>query len=125
MRLLRVLHVRGPVADVSAQDDQRGPVFLLLCLVQGPRDGGQVVGLLAQVLHVPMVALEPPGHVVGEGELRLAFDADVVVVVDEDELAQLQMSRDRGGLVRGAFHQIAVAANGVGVVVDDVVSRAG
>ena len=45
-------------------------------------------------------------------------EGDEVVVVEDDELAQAERSGERGGLVGDAFHQVAIAAQDVGVVVD-------
>ena len=49
----------------------------------------------------------------------MAVDGDGVVVVEIDQLAQLEEARDGGGFGANAFHEVAVGAEGVGVVVDD------
>ena len=87
------------------------------------RDGGvdrvDVVAV-GDPLHVPAVRLEALADVLGEGEVRGAVDGDVVVVVEEDELAQLQVTGEGGGFAADALHQVAVAGEHVGVVIDDV-----
>ena len=72
-----------------------------------------------RVGHVPAISLEALGGVVGEPALHFAVDGDAVVVVERDQLAELQRAGERAGLVRDAFHQAAVAAEHVGVVIDD------
>src|SRR2546421_713498 len=60
----------------------------------------------------------------GERDRRRAVDRDVVVVVEVDELAETERARDRGRLVRHALHQVAVGADAVDAMVDDLVVRA-
>src|SRR5260370_10131290 len=43
----------------------------------------------------------------------------MVVVVKPDELAKTEMPREGGGLVGNALHQVAVAADKPGAVIDD------
>jgi hypothetical protein len=74
--------------------------------------------------HVPAVRFETLRRVVREPALHVAVDADAVVVVERDELAELPRSRERCGFVRDAFHHAAVAHEHICVVVDDRVSRA-
>ncbi len=109
--------VGGGPPDVAAQDQQRRG----LVVGRGPPQRGlepvDVVRHLAELVDVPPVALEALDHVVGQRELGLAVDADVVVVVDVDEPTEPQVAGEGGGLVADALHQVAVAADHVGVVV--------
>ena len=68
---------------------------------------------------MPAVGLVAFQHVLGEGHARIPVNGDVVVVVEGDQLAQLQMPRQGTGL-RG--HPLLVAAvphDHVGVVIHD------
>jgi hypothetical protein len=69
---------------------------------------------------VPAVGLEPLGGVVAEGDLGLAVDRDVVVVVDVDQATEAQVPGQRGGLVAEAFRQVAVGADGEDAVIAHV-----
>ena len=69
--------------------------------------------------HVPAVGFEPSRGVVGEPPPDLAVDGNVVVVIERDQLAEAQRSRERAGLVRDAFHQAAVADEHPRAVIDD------
>ena len=51
------------------------------------------------VQHVPAVGLEAPADVLGERELGVAVDGDVVVVVDDDQPAQPEVAGERRRLV--------------------------
>ena len=78
---------------------------------------------VVDVQHLPAVGLEALRGVIGEREIGRPVDRDVVVVVEADQLAELEVSGEAGGLVRDALHQVAVAADEVRVVIDDVVTR--
>ena len=114
-----VLLVRGAVADVAVDDDQGRAAALLAEALEGPRDQLDVVGV-ADPVHVPAVAHEAGGDVVLVGELGVAVDRDVVVVVDPAEVVEPQVAGDRGGLARDALHQAAVAADRVDVEVEQL-----
>ncbi|CAI1164975.1 Uncharacterised protein [Serratia entomophila] len=74
--------------------------------------------------HVPAVGFEAQGGVVGEPAVDVAVDGDAVVIVEGGQLAELESAGQRTDFVRDAFHHAAVAHEGVGVVVDDVVAGA-
>ena len=115
----RVLLVRRAEADVRAHRDQRGPPGLCLRGGDGRVDGVDVVAV-GHLLHVPVVGGEARADVLGEGEVGGAVDGDVVVVVEDDELAELLVAGERGGLAADALHHVAVAGEDVGEVVHDV-----
>jgi hypothetical protein len=73
---------------------------------------------------VPAEAVEPPRHVLGEGERRFPRERHLVVVVERDQLAEPEMPGERRRLRGDAFHQIAVRAQHVGVVIHHLVARA-
>ena len=79
----------------------------------------EVVGV-ADPQHVPAIAEKARRDVLGEGEARVAFDGDVVVVVDPAQVVEAEMPGQRGRLRADALHQAAVAAYRVDVVVEDV-----
>ncbi len=79
-----------------------------------------VVGYLAEVLGMPAVSVEALDGVVVEGDLGGAVDGDVVVVVDVNEPPEPEVPGQGSGLVADAFHQVAVAADHEGVMVDEV-----
>ena len=47
---------------------------------------------------VPSVGLIPRLDILGEGKVGLAVDGDLVIVVENDELPELQMTRQRRSL---------------------------
>ena len=68
---------------------------------------------------VPAVGAEARGAILGESDRGAGGEGHVVVVVEADQLAELQMAGQRGGFGGDAFHQIAITDQRVGVVVDD------
>ena len=121
VRLRRVLGVGRGIRDVRAHDDQRGALRLGL---RGRDRRAQRVEVVhvGDVLDVPAVRLEPLALVLAvEAERGRAVDRDPVVVVEVDELAEPEPAGDRGRLRGDALHQVAVGADRVDAVVDDLV----
>jgi hypothetical protein len=123
VRLRRVDPVRASVSDVRARHDERRPVGLGLRQVDRAIDGVEIVHV-GDVLHMPAVCLEPFRGVIAARDVGATVDRDVVAVEEPDELAELLVSGERGGLVRDPFHQVAVACDEPGMMVDDRVSIA-
>src|SRR5215218_759874 len=113
--------VWGRVGDVGAYDHQRRPLPFVTGVCECLFKSLQVLGVL-HALDVPAVGLKAfgPGLTV-KGDGRRTIYGDVVIVVDVDELAQGQVSGDGGRLGGDTLHKIAVRADGVGVVVHDLV----
>ena len=114
---------RGP-RDERAQADERRAVGDGL----GRLDRGvQRVDVLAvpvraagpvDELHVPAVRLVARDDVLGERDLGVALDRDVVVVPQHDEVAQLLRARDGRRLAGHALLQVTVGGDDVDVVVE-------
>src|SRR6266542_1504646 len=68
---------------------------------------------------MPIVCLEALLCVIAVGEVGVAFNRDVIVVVKADELAEPEVTGVRSRLVRDAFHQIAIAGDEPGVMIND------
>jgi hypothetical protein len=72
------------------------------------------------VPRVPAIGFKTAADILGEIDFGSSGERDVILIVEIDQLAQLQMPGQRCGLLADAFHQIAVAANRVGVMIDDL-----
>src|SRR3546814_14401769 len=62
--------------------------------------------------------------VLGKGDVGTRCERHAVVVVEHVELAQLQVSGERRGFGGDAFHQVAIAGDHPGAVIDDDVPGA-
>ena len=113
----RIDLVRRAIADVAVENDQRRPVFRLAEDRKRLLDALQIVGI-ADPQHIPMVSEEARGDIFGKRDAGLAVDGDVIVVVDPAQIIQGEMAGERRGLRADAFHQAAVAANGIDVIIE-------
>ena len=102
---------------MAVEDDEGGPASGLLKDLERVCDPIDVVGV-GDAQHVPPVGQEPGGDILGEREVGAALDGDVVVVEDPAEVIEAQVAGERCRLGADAFHQAAVAADGVDVVVE-------
>ena len=127
MGLARVLLRRRGVGDDRAQDDDGRLVRDLLALFDRLEQRVDVLGVLAAVLragapvddaHVPAVRLVTLGDVLGEGDVRVVLDRDVVLVIDEGQVAELLVTGEGAGLGRHTLHDVAVGGDDVDVVVE-------
>ena len=68
-----------------------GRSVVLLNVLKARCEHLQIVGV-ADARDVPAVADEARGHVFAEGQRGVAFDGDVVVVVDPAQVRELEMA---------------------------------
>ena len=66
---------------------------------------------------MPAISSETGRNILAEGEVGGPVNADVIVVVKENELAQTQMASQRGRLMGNPFHQVAITGDDVGEMV--------
>src|ERR1700754_1991878 len=107
----------GGVADDRAQFDEGGPVGHGAGVVEGVEDAGDVFAAVDD-LYVPAVGLVALGGVFGQGDGGVVFDGDLVLVVDDGEVAQLLGAGEGGGFGGDAFFDVAVGGDDVEVVVE-------
>jgi hypothetical protein len=109
---------------VRADRDERRALGFVASRRERGLERIHVLGVL-HPLHVPAVRLQTLCVVLTvEGQRRGAVDRDAVVVVTDDQLAQGEVASDRGRFLADALHHVAVRADHVGVVVDELVSGA-
>ena len=68
---------------------------------------------------LPAVGLEALANVLGKRHVGRGRERNHVLVVEDDQLGQREMTRQRGRLRRHPFHEIAVSGKDEGVMVDD------
>ena len=100
VRLAGVLRVRRGPGDDRAQPDERRPAGLRLGRLQRRLEGRHVLDVRpvrpppVDVLDVPAVRLVAPGDVLAERDVGVVLDGDLVVVVDQREVAELLVAGD-------------------------------
>src|SRR5581483_9956658 len=122
VRLERILLFGAAIADVSANQNKRRPVQFAASPANGLLNRFRIVAAL-HVLGMPAVCFKAFAHVLGETEIGAPSERDVILVVEEDQLAELQMAGKGGRFLADAFHEVAVAADTVGKVVHDGMAR--
>src|SRR6187455_118275 len=115
MCLAGAAFVGAAVADDGLDDDQRGLLAGFFGCRDRRVDGVYVVAVL-DFERLPAVSAEAGGYILGEGHVRRAVEGDTVAVVEENQLAQTPVTRQRRRFRRNAFHQVAVADERVGVM---------
>ncbi|MCY1229237.1 hypothetical protein D9M72_415950 [compost metagenome] len=116
MDLAGVLLLRGRVADDGAQRHDRGLGGLRL---RGDQGGVQFLHVFlvfaglgpVHTLDVPAVGLVALEDVLGESDVGVVLNGDVVLVVHNDEVAEFLVAGQRGSLGGHAFLEVAVGGN--------------
>mmetsp|Transcript_137850 Transcript_137850/g.326609 ORF Transcript_137850/g.326609 Transcript_137850/m.326609 type:complete len:492 (+) Transcript_137850:83-1558(+) len=117
--LALALHVwTRPRADGGPHHNDARLLRLGLGLLHGLLKNPGVVGVsIRQLDHVPAFSCKNGGRVLAKGQIRAAVDGDFVVIVEDDEFAQLQVACQGCGLLADAFHETSVTGQHIGVVV--------
>ncbi len=121
MRSARILLVRGTVGDMAVHNNEGGPVGGILEGLERPLKEVEIIRI-TYPCDVPAVAHEAGGHVFAEGPVGVALDGDLVVVVDPAEVRELQMPSERGGFTGDPLHEVAVAAEDVDIIIEQLKS---
>jgi hypothetical protein len=103
---------------VGPDGDEARPVVGIACRLDRRLDGRDVVAV-GDPLGVPTVGIEALRHVLGKGHGGRAIELDVVVVVQDDQLAQAQVAGKAGRLRGDALLEVAIAGDHVRPVIDD------
>ena len=112
------LLVGSAVADGGLTDDQSGTSVALLSFSQSGVALGGVIGV-GNAEHTPVVGFETGFHIFGESKIGGTFDGDGVVIVEDDQIIQFQVSCQRSGLTGATFHHAAVTGNDVDLLVSE------
>src|SRR5881296_995491 len=79
---------------------------------------------IADSQHIPPISEKASSDILSEGDARVAFDRDVVVVPNPAEIVESQVGGERRRLRADTLHQAAVAAHRVDLVIENVKARA-
>ena len=108
--------------DGGPAGNQGWPIGLLSV---GKR-GGDGVGIMTVDARCgPARSLEAFHLVDGVGKRQWAIDGDAVVIEQNDQLVEPQMTGERDRFVADALHEVAVRGKHVGVVIDEFAAKLG
>ena len=119
------VHLGGRgIADDRAHRDERRLVGDLLGFLDRLLDPDDVLAALDD-LNVPAISLVAGRGVLGERDVGVVLDRDLVVVPEHDQVAQLLGARNRRRLGGDALFHVAVGGDHVDVVVERAGARGG
>src|SRR5215471_10164162 len=99
--------MRGTVADMAVENNECGAAVRFPKDRERFFDAANVVGI-ADAQNIPSIRDETCLDVFGKGDARVAFDRDVIVVVNPAQIVETEMSRQGCRLRRYTFHQAPV-----------------
>ncbi len=91
MRAGSILFVGASVADVRSDCDQRRPVGFILGFDNRLLQRRQIVAVF-NILNMPVIRFKTYDAVLRKSYIGVAFDGDVVVIVEVDQLAQTKVT---------------------------------
>src|SRR5688572_17958209 len=119
-RRIAVSFARALSGHAEADDGlYTNETWLVVHLLRVPNCRFDIVEIVAVLdrLGVPSKRFKPFRHIFAKREIREAVDRDVVIVVEIDQVADLQVTAERSRFRSDSFHQIAVGNNRVDVVI--------
>ena len=112
-----ILFLGAAIANMRTDKNERGPASFRFRFFDSLRDLFGIVAIV-DVAYVPIVGFKALTNVFGEAQAGGSGEGDVIVIVEKDELAEAQMAGERGGFLADAFHEVAVSADAIGIVID-------
>ncbi|KAH3667634.1 hypothetical protein OGATHE_003157 [Ogataea polymorpha] len=114
---------RSTRSNHSSAVDKCWSVLLGLRVLQGLDNGSHVLGSVLDLDHVPVAGLELGTDVLRVGNVNTAVTADLVVVVEHNQIVQPHVAGQRDRLESRALLQARIANHAVHLVGDDIKAR--
>src|SRR5579872_3036234 len=115
-----IMFIWRPITYVCSQQYHGWLVFYVLCFLKSIRDRFKIIAFIAQVLHMKIISFKTFYYIICIRERGITLNGDMVIVIQVDELSQSQVACHRGRFMRCPFHQVAVTAKNVGIVVNNI-----
>ncbi len=115
----RALLVRRAETNDRLAADERGSIGITICRINSRSNCGTVVTINVGD-NLPTVRLEAFDRIVGKPAADFTVNRNIVVIVERDQLAELQGTRQRTSLVGNTLHQATVAQKYPGLMVHNV-----
>ncbi len=107
---------RAAVADLGLHGDEGRTGRIRFCFFDRSADGSKI----RTVFHgdeLEAESFETLLDILGEGDIRAAFDGDPVGIIEDDQLAEAERAGQGHGFGGNAFHHAAVAAHDIGIMI--------
>mmetsp|Transcript_40566 Transcript_40566/g.97982 ORF Transcript_40566/g.97982 Transcript_40566/m.97982 type:complete len:342 (+) Transcript_40566:766-1791(+) len=112
---------RRSVSNLGLDGNNRWLVSRLLSLFDC---GSQVIQLsnnIRDFLNMPSVGFITLLDIFGKGQIGGSINGNVIVVIQDNQFAKTQMSRQTAGFSRNTFLETTISANHIGIIVKDLV----
>ena len=119
MRTGLALLVGRSKTNGSANFDEGGLIGRLLRLIDGRAEVVEAVGHVVHRQYLPAVRLVPHFHVLGKRKVCISIDGDVIIIIQDDEVAQPQVTGKTAYLSGDALLETSIATDDEGLAVDD------
>src|SRR5215472_12435130 len=107
---------------MAVENNECGAPFRLAKNIERMVDTIDVVRI-ANPQDVPTIGEEPGCNIFGERNTRIAFDRDVIVVVNPAQIIEPEMSGQGCSLRCNTLHQATIPTDGMNVVIEDLETR--
>src|SRR5215831_4625379 len=107
---------------MAIEDDERRTLLRFAKDFESLLDTLEVIGV-TDTQDIPAVSQKSSLDILGESDARLTLDRNVIVVIDPAEVIETQVAGERRCFRRNSFHQAAIAAHGVSIVIKDIKAR--
>jgi hypothetical protein len=74
-------------------------------------------------LNVPAIGLKSLDNIFSKGAVGVTIDGDVIVVINGNQVAELQMARKRSSLTGNTLHHTTITQECICIIVDQLESR--
>src|SRR6185437_5190045 len=122
MRFKTVLLVGRAIPYVGPRQNEGWALRFRASRAQRRVDRREIVAVRDR-LDVPAISLKAARAILGKCDVGPSGQRHTVIVIEVDQLSELQMAGKGRGLRGYAFHQIAIADDPIGEMIDDL--RAG
>lgn len=107
------------ISNDGGELDQGWLISDSLGILDGLLNGLKIIVTILDPLGVPSVGLEAGENIFSERDVGVTVDGDVVVIIDGNEVAELEMSGQRDGFSGNTLLQTTVSKECVGMVVEE------
>ena len=122
MRFSRVLSLGTSPTDVTIHDDESRSISACARVLVGTIECTEIIRI-TNAQDIPSVADVSSRDIIRIRKRRVAFNRDVIEVVDPTHIRKTKMTSQARRFARDSFHHATVAADRPHAVIEDWISR--